>query len=391
MGIRFINNGKGGGSSKVSLNIFAQENEPTEKNGIWLKSNLQFNKVYEEQHIFESEQWNTSKMDRLPLMPISFSGKSSANIGNDIYLFGASDGTNSNLAYKYNALTGEYTQLKNLPYDSNFGSAVAIGTDIYLFRDVSSSNAYKYDTLTNEYTSLSNTPNFYVYPGHVVSVEQNIYFFGGGVYNTTAHKYNTLTNEYTILKEVPFRFYYGGVVTNEDDIYLIGSSSDSSSSDIYKYSLKDNTYTRLKTLNVYLSQANVISIGKNIYIFNNSKKCYRYNISDNNYTELTNAPYGFGYGALAIIYGDVTELYILGGSTSEQKIKVLLLKPKKFENNSIVIEQGNKYNTELINTEVVNGLKYSFYDIWHYTIENELNNSIPTYYGDGTEWKKFKN
>ncbi|MDE5830492.1 MAG: hypothetical protein K2H53_02140, partial [Clostridia bacterium] len=54
--------------------------------------------------------------------------------------------------YKYDTLTDTYTQLTNIPYFFFDGSAVAIGTDIYLFGGENTSNytnrynAYKYDT-----------------------------------------------------------------------------------------------------------------------------------------------------------------------------------------------------------------------------------------------------
>ena len=66
---------------------------------------------------------------------------------------------------------------------------------------------------------------------------------------------------------------------------------------------------------------------------------------------------------------------------------------KDFENNSIVVSQGNnKYFTELISNEDVDGkILFPFNNIYFNTIENGLDDTIPTYYGDGTQWVKFKN
>ena len=78
------------------------------------------------------------------------------------------------------------------------GSAVAIGTDIYLFGSNNSSYgkyAYKYDTLTNTYTQLTNIPyNFY--SGAAVSVGTNIYLLGGYNSQTTNRKFYAVSKTY---------------------------------------------------------------------------------------------------------------------------------------------------------------------------------------------------
>lgn len=66
---------------------------------------------------------------------------------------------------------------------------------------------------------------------------------------------------------------------------------------------------------------------------------------------------------------------------------------KIFEDNSIVIKQGTIYSTQIIPSpqEISGRIVNKFDDAWHNTRENGLNNTIPTYYGDGTSWIKFKN
>ena len=51
----------------------------------------------------------------------------------------------------------------------------------------------------------------------------------------------------------------------------------------------------------------------------------------------------------------------------------------------------NKYQTVLTPaTNVENRLLTSFEDVGYYSTETGINNNIPTYYGNGTEWVKFK-
>ena len=40
---------------------------------------------------------------------------------------------------------------------------------------------------------------------------------------------------------------------------------------------------------------------------------------------------------------------------------------------------------------ITNRLLYGLYNAWYYTVENGLDSTLPTYYGNSTEWIKFKN
>ena len=72
----------------------------------------------------------------------------------------------------------------------------------------------------------------------------------------------------------------------------------------------------------------------------------------------------------------------------------MTLVPKSYDkDNAIILSQNPdyKYTTELVESDVINGLQYEFNDVYYYTQEGGLDNTIPTYYGDGTQWIKFKN
>ena len=61
-------------------------------------------------------------------------------------------------------------------------------------------------------------------------------------------------------------------------------------------------------------------------------------------------------------------------------------------NNSLVFEQGGMiYKTILFDNDFTNGLEYKFTNVWLKNTNGEIDNITPIYYGNGTEWIKFKN
>ena len=224
-------------------------------------------------------------------------------------MFGSLNNLNNN--YKYNTLTDTYTQLTDIPYDFSNGTAVVIGTDIYLFGS--------YD---NNSGSLDNV--------------------------TKNYKYNTLTDTYTQLTNIPYAFYGGSAVAIGTDIYLFGSASSG-----------------------------------------DYRKAYKYNTLTDTYTQLTNIPYDF-YGGVAVSINSIEEIYLLGSSLNVNKIGIFELKSIEYEDNQIVITQGTPtYLTKILPNN--SNLTYYFNDAWIYTDQDGLIQNIPTYYGDGTSWIKFKN
>ena len=134
-------------------------------------------------------------------------------------------------------------------------------------------------------------------------------------------------------------------------------------------------------------------------ISNTYKECYKYNVSTNTYTKLTDMPKVFTYGQTVLLDVDGgKEAYLFGGTNgttaTSKNISVYTLIPKSYDkDNAIILSQNPdyKYTTELIESDVINGLQYEFNDVYYYTQQDGLDNTIPTYYGNGTSWVKFKN
>ena len=114
---------------------------------------------------------------------------------------------------------------------------------------------------------------------------------------------------------------------------------------------------------------------------------YKYDTLTDAYTQITNIPYNFRDGS-AVSIG--TDIYLLGGEDNPTKVQVFTFPTKNYTNNSIVIEKGNAYETDLISTNVTNGLPYKFNNFYYYTTAGGLDTEIEKYYGDGTQWVQIQ-
>ena len=336
LGTVTVNVPQEGGSGDVKL--FVQTTEPENKNGIWVKTDTQ----YENKIAVQNALSETGEYTQLKNIPYGFVYGSAVAIGTDIYLLGGSISQNN---YKYNTLTDTYTQLANIPYDFYYGDAVAIGTDIYLLGGSygSENNNYKYDTLTDKYTQLKNIPYIFTH-GSAVAVGTDIFLGGLGGSNLN-YKYDTLTDTYTKLANIPYDFYYGDAVAIGTDIYLLGGADSSN-------------------LN------------------------YKYNTLTDTYIQLANIPYNFTEGS-AVAIG--TDIYTLGGENiSTYNYKFTLSLQNDIPNNSLILEQaGSLYKTILFDSDFTNGIEYKFTNVWLKNADGTIDITTPVYYGNGTQWIQF--
>lgn len=285
------------------LNVYAQAEEPNKKEGIWI---------------------NTSEIGhndyiRLKDIPYSFYKGSAVAIGTDVYLFGSQySSASQRYAYKYDTLTNTYTQLADIPY-TLAGSVIAVGTDIYLFGCGSSYNyTYKYNILTNEYTKLENTPDSFV-EGGLATFEDDIYLFlnNNSVMLYCTYKYNIISNLYTSIKQVPYGFARGSVVYINSDVYLFGSSISNQHTQAYKYDILTNDYTQLTNIPYEFYGGCACVIDNDIYLFgseSHTSYAYIYNILTNSYTKFQDIPYSLRYSCAVSIN---KHFYLFGSYISQ--------------------------------------------------------------------------
>lgn len=390
MAINFINKktNRGDGSS---LNLFVQLLEPELKKGIWFNKEGQIDNVCYDDSYSPIEQWLPD--GTCSDIPRDFMQGVAVSINNDIYIIG---GGGITATYKYDTQKNTYTRLANSPCELKKVSAVAVGTDIYIFGNPSSGTIYQYKSWKYSIKNNTFTEIAFPYPLYECSaaaVGTDIYIFGDYVstYRKTITKYNTLTGSFSTLgTNIPYPFYGGSAVAIGTDIYLLGGNGGVRYN--YKYNTKNGSFTQLSDIPFDFRYSSAVAAGTDIYILGSttadcSQKAYKYNTLTNTYTALDNIPYAFAYGVAINI---LDKIYLLGGQTVSTKIQVLQTGIK--EENTVIISQKTPtaYETELFsNTKNEGSPKFEFTDTWYFG--NSIDNSIPVYYGNGTEWIKIKN
>ena len=398
--------GKAAGAGS-SINVFMQTNEPTTKDGIWLQSDGRYDHITFAE-ITSGGDW-VSSTSRLQI-PYTFKEGNGVQIGDAVYLFGGAGG--SATAYKYDLANNVYTQLANIPVSFQYEPCTALGTNVYLSAAIGSASVgnqlWKYDTLTNSYTQLASRPQ--PNTGSMITAvgDDTLYSWGcdwGESYGRHGYKYTVSTNKWDEIATPPVPMAYNALCTMGDKVYIFGSSySTSYNYRVYVYDTINNNYTQVSDSPFYVRKA-IAKDDKNIYLVGNNgqgttanPRMYIYNIELGTYTELITFSYNVDTDAAIALYGD--EVVIIGNRTNTTM--VLSLKPNITDilDKTVVVDWNTKttdtysfklFDISKITNDFSNDYTYYFHDVLYCKSNGKLDSSIPTYYGNGTEWVKFKN
>ena len=174
-------------------------------------------------------------------------------------------------------------------------------------------------------------------------------------------------------------------------IYFAGA--DSSAINNFLYSYNGNSFTQLRKAPYRLDESSGIAYNGYVYVFggrDNKTKYIKYNPANNTWTELGKLPdsrYGDNLYYNGSIYSAVGWKY-----TSPEKI---------YEPNTLILQRGEtgagKYITAFSNlTESVtssnnkNRFVSGFDDVFYFA-DTAFDWNAPMYYGNGSQWIKFKN
>ena len=392
---------------KVKLNVFAQTTEPEEKDGIWLETDKTFDKVHFDNNVkrITVEGWDT--INEYPTFSFNSNNYFHQHImvGDYFYVFNRQD--YSNLFYRCNWKTGAVETLtppkSGIPSSSLYYTTTLVGTDIYYVTS-NPRTLCKYDTLTDTHTDLVSlkTNHNYCDGTKICSVGTDVYIFGGSFEERKISKYDTLTKSLSLVRS-DNPIYINNVDNNGclavsgDIIYLIGGklSSEGTANKVYMYDTKNNVFTELAdTPEKSYAKTKACVIDNYIYIagLGSTTTLYKYNILTDTYEKKTNASSDISGNCS---FGVENNRFI--GFIPNGKVLVYALTYDAiydYENNSVVIWDGfGKYKTQLTKSadNQEGKIQTLFYNAYHYTVENGLDDTIPTYYGDGTQWIKFKN
>lgn len=395
-------------SSESPLNIFIQNSEPDAKEGFWLQTsnNLNSDVIISNNRLVAETIFDTWA-NRI-VAPTAYSYQPGAVVGDEIFALGGYASGGKNTAYKYNVVTNTTTVLNTLPEAMWANDLVAIGTDIYMLGGLIgtqyTNKAYKYDSLTDTYSEITSLPEARGW-AHSVLVGDTIYVIGGKKassntsYSTTILAYDVKNDMYSTLTAPIGISVQDGIAVVGSKIYMLGNNS-ASSVDSYVYDVATNTSASISPI-PETGAVKAVTHGTDIYYFIGlNTQMYKYDTLTDTHSavEGITSPAGVSNRPMFDVNNMLIRLQTITNYTYGRFIDTIGytdILDYSGDKDGVVIYQRediNKYHTGLnSNSNITGRLRYGFDDIIHYTVSEGINNTIPTYYGDGTQWIKFKN
>lgn len=393
---------------KAKPNLFTQTTEPKNKNGIWINTNLQHKRVVIDSSVYTAGSfiqdpgayfpniatangkvelsldktivnnkirvyWTKRErtLEYMDYDPVTggvsvysygLSGGKGARLcvvtDTCFYLFGGTDNGGEKLAqcYRVDISAGKITQTAKADMPEQNGGELDLhlkGVHIYLYMKGNTyANVYRYDISANAYTKVtsSTSARHTQYTTTSVLVGDCIYAFGTSMssYPRLAYRINVIEGTYTNLPNLPIDSNGANGVAVGTDIYLVlGKSTQGAAKALYKYSTLNNTYTKICDITWVLNGIYKSVVYKNHIFFSNN---------------------------------------------------VFALQSKQYKENDLVIlrtdECKGTYATQMYGEEthgnIYGRLKSGFDDVWLFH-GGDLDQRLPTCYGDGTKWIKIKN
>lgn len=401
------------------LNVFVQPNEPDKKEGIWIQAEGDFNKdilitdtPYVKERIFQS--WTAETMQNTPFSSSTYGAV--AMVGECIYVFGSSTTNYNYTAYKYNLRT-KTTTILSTPTPEKFiyySWTCVKGTDIYIFGSHNNSKAtYKYDTLTDTYTRLADMP-LASYKGRALVVGDYIYVLRGSsesanyrctrdmyCYDIINDRYESgmtgpvFCDDYCIMASLGDKLYFiGGAATRN------GMDLNDTSDNVTKVYVYDTTTGLSTVVATYdgtykdlISQYVVVKDADIYFISAYTDGMVKFSTQYNTFERVSQG--GKGYinkrSGGSWIWNNKFVSY---SGTSISMIDFSETSDYTGEVDTVLIYQrpgSNTYTSHFLDLyKIANRFLTSFTDAGYYSVENGVINNYPTYYGNGSQWIKFK-
>ena len=419
-----------GGDSSLKLNIFTQEAEPTVFNGIWVKTNRKYRNVVTDNDYWLKNDWNSTLEGKFWTILQNAGAVPSADTTVSSYVGGVQmveikgepyvctcykDGVSQpygTFLYRFDPIgySAEFVaKISNCNFKhSQKNNTILNVEDRYLITTYSIENSatsknivYIYDIENMSYSNISQAcdgirPDTY---------RGRVYFWE----NSSLYALDPSTKIVTKCNS-PSSFatydYYVEVICNDNGIFFV---NDFNGGQLYKYNDETNTYeqTPIKLSDItttYGRYAGMYGQGNKIYIANTSD----YNIY---YIDTQTWEHGVFLTREDYTNSQCEEMRQIGnyfyvvsslyGTT--KRVEIYSMTCKEYDENTIILNKTNDVNgvyyTELIS--IPNGkvtdfnygthrLATGFNDVLYYH-DGELDNTLPTFYGDGRQWVKFKN
>lgn len=400
MSIKFLSKGK---QLEVIPNIFMQMEEPHIKEGIWLQSD----KVIE--HIIVEDNMHTAPIfmkDKYDIGKPSFTavGMRSLVVGTDIYIT-----SSPSLLYKLDTVTKTWTKIDMTLMGSSVHMAYKDGY-IYMIDagSLKSPIVYQYSITNNTFEKVTSTGSTAQYlKGSSVTINDDIYIFYTN--STQWYQYNMTSCVFTKMPSLPFTTPLmdsnnPSCTDGYHTIYTIDKNNV-----MYSYCLDTGVWKELMDFKTLVSEDNITAIdyctltyfnGKlYIYVYYEGTDTLDYNailvydLTSNIFEilEIDLSSKNYYYKEIFPLFMTVGNELILIGRTCRNC--AITIPYKTFEDKSVIINQGTKYGTQIasVSNTIDGRLVNRFDDVWYHTLQTGLDNDMPIYYGNGSEWIKFKN
>lgn len=398
--------GGGASSGAAELNIFTQPNEPEKKDGIWIQSNNQYEKIITDARIMVNIDNGVISNKR----DLHYSGTGynapcyyNYNFDCEYYngaVYGLVDCQNSNrtvwvllvridnnIITIINKYTVSSSSSQKIEYINKYMDKIYLTCKSYKSDGYSFSSSYVLNSQMNQEKVLS-IPISDVHG--VVEYNNTLLFISS---NTAYCQFDgtSFTSKYVNAPEVFACVVYDG--------YIFTSSGNG----LYKWDTNAATLV-LSSFKCNNTTSTMCVYNNNIYYTYNIG-LYKYNIIDNSCTLVADNVLDQRY---PILCTDGYKLYIQSFNDScgayDPGIKNIIAKcadyslsKQNFNNNTVILQRGEtgngKYQTAFADlTKSVSGVNRfisGFDDAWFYS--NGGFENCPMYYGNGSQWIRFKN
>lgn len=423
-----VNTGGGGGGG---LNIFTQLAEPRTKDGIWLQTQDKFKTIFLEKNVYLANSW---VLDALPELPKPRLNPVIVYVNDKIYVFGGSQ-TSGEQDYhtdvlKFNLVDNTLSYVTDMPTAPSktrpwLYNPIVKDDYIYFFGATSTSttrNITRFNHVTETWDGFQST-----YPPRGVSSggylfeydEEHLLVVGGNTGTLYTQIYNINTNTWTELGSYSVtntNVYSNTVYTKVGNlVYLLGTQS--GSLNIMVIDLSTNTLARLdSTPGVPAKVPFVLKggvdfsllLGDEVHIFGSP-----YLANQLSYVIFNTTTKTWSYGPpmlrlrndTNVVFDPIRrKVYIIGGrhdttNAISKSTDMLSFISKQYTNDELVLLVQDTYDVsrnqkavKLFPTtiSIKNGRFMNFFnDAWIF--KNGDLREYPAYYGDGTQWIKFKN
>lgn len=374
---------------KKLLNVFVQADEPECKDGVWLQTEpfdyVDFT-VDEDMHLVGDMEG----IDRWPkdTMPYQYNN-GSASDSNGYYL------TYSTGIYffPYN----NYTTENWLTLPKTISTLYSYDGYLYSLNDKSGA-CVRINIATKEIETLPVVPVSTTQRYYVAGVGRNLYVFASGekpkvnILNIDTLTWSQLDSSKTYLKSSLSGSLQGLPVWNGKIIVPhFTNGSGYSNYTTCLYDPETNLWSDAPS-QTHKQIASMALIGTELYVITLGKQFYKIDLLTNTQTQLT-LPYDID-AADDVVFNCNDQLVY--HSTKTRRTHTFAPDSSSYDHDTIVIVQGKYKETNYLITLYnvpktgVGNFKWPLSDILPY-IGGEFKGGIPTYYGNGTEWIKFKN